>query len=57
MARLGVPFREEGIVMVSETSFDSLGKYGHHSLFQSDKLLNLYHSLEYRFKTVYLQNI
>lgn len=53
MARLGI----EGIVMVSETSFESLGKYGHHSLFQSDKLLNLYHSLEYRFKSLFAEHI
>lgn len=44
MTRLAAPFREEGIVMVSETSFESLGKYGHQSLFQSDRLLNQYHS-------------
>lgn len=31
VTRLAVPFREEGIVMLSETFFESLGKYGHYS--------------------------
>lgn len=44
MTRLAAPFRAEGIVKVSETSFESLGKYGHQSLFQSDRLFSLYHS-------------
>lgn len=47
MIRLAAPFIEKSIVMVNETSFESLGQvWSPVSLFQSDRLLNVYQGSE-----------